>query len=652
VTNVGYATLDVIPNLKGFEGHLTKGTRPGLASAGTSGGALFGSAAGKSAGSRFTSIFKNAAKAGLIGLAGAGALAVKFGGDAVSAASDLEESTNKVSEIFGKSADDILKFTKGTADALGQSNTAAREAASTFGTFGSAAGLAEKKNAKFAKRMTRLASDLASFNNTEPDEAVQALGAALRGESEPIRRFGVLLDEATLKAEAARLGLLKPVKDQSKILAYQVRVAEGQQAYNDAVKEFGADSLEALKAEASLGTARSSLQKATEGTIPPLTQQQKLLAAQSEIFKQTEVAQGDFARTSDGLANQQRRLSARFEDAKAKLGKGLLPIMTQAADFLLDKGIPAFEDFSRWFNRKGIPAFKAFADEQGPRVIAVFEGIRDFGKEALPFAEGIVKAFDNMPGWVKKVLVGGAVGGLAVKKLGLGSLVSGGAKAATGGLLAKGSTPANPLYVLDVGAGLGSGKLGKGSGVLAALGKGGLLAAFGFATYESAKIDKKNFLDGLSGAGGGGTRGNPFGGEFKGDGDGVLSFQERFGTSLDENRDKIYANKQAIEEFGQSVRTRIPRTIETKYTLLGVNTANEQARQLLETLLQIRSAHNDNRLDFGPNGSAPTGDPTSPGRRSGRGVTVNIGEVKAHNYKDFTSQLQRRSIGAATDGWG
>jgi hypothetical protein len=428
VTSIGSASLSVIPDFDGFGSKLSRGASGPLSAAGTQGGTVFGDAAGKSAGSRFTSIFKNAAKAGLVGLAGAGALAIKFGSDAVSAASDLEESTNKVAQVFGESAADVFKFTKGTADALGQSNTAARDAAATFGIFGNAAGLADKKNAKFAKRMTRLASDLASFNNTEPEEAVQALGAALRGESEPIRAYGVMLDEATLKAEAMALGILEPVKNQAQIKAYQVAIMEGQKNYNEAVKESGKESLDALKAEAALGTARDRLKKATDGTIPPLTQQQKLLAAQSQIFKQTEVAQGDFARTSDGLANQQRRLAARFEDAKAKLGKGLLPIMTDAADFLLEKGIPAFEDFSKWFNKTGIPAIKRFGGQV---------------KNAAGEVQDLIGWFNDLPSWAKKGLAGGGLTLFAANKL----LPKGGSS--PGGLLSL-VTKAKPLPVFVV----------------------------------------------------------------------------------------------------------------------------------------------------------------------------------------------------------
>jgi hypothetical protein len=74
-------------------------------------------------------------------------------------------------------------------------------------------------------------------------------------------------------------------------------------------------------------------------------------------------------------------------------------------------------------------------------------------------------------------------------------------------------------------------------------------------------------------------------------------------------------------------------------------------------LLAIRSLHMDNRLDFGPSGSAPTGDPTPPsdgkggGKASGRGVfdgaTFN---VQPHDYKDFMHETQRRATRASMDG--
>jgi vacuolar-type H+-ATPase subunit E/Vma4 len=198
---------------------------------------------------------------------------------AIRAASDFEESTSKVNVIFGRASKSVKDFAKDAAVSLGQSQNAVLNAAGTFGTFGKAAGLAGEDLALFTTDFVALATDLASFNNTTPEEAVMALGAALRGESEPLRRYGVLLDDATLKAEAMRLGIYKG-----------------------------------------------------SGT---LTAQQKILAAQSAIYKQTGDAQGDFARTADNLANKQRTLSALFKNFQIQLGQELLPAATDFANGLV-----------------------------------------------------------------------------------------------------------------------------------------------------------------------------------------------------------------------------------------------------------------------------------------------------------------------------
>ncbi len=203
--------------------------------------------------------------------AGAALLAVAVGAKrAIDKASDLSEEVSKSSVIFGKQAGSIQKWA-GTADtSLGQSKRAALQAAGGFGLIAQKAGLGGKETAAFAKQFTGLSSDLASFNNTTPEEAVVALSAAMRGESEPIRKYGVLLDDATLRARALKMGLIKTTKD-------------------------------------------------------ALTPQNKALAASEEIMAQTKKAQGDFARTADGAANKQRILAAQSENLQAKLGKGLLP---------------------------------------------------------------------------------------------------------------------------------------------------------------------------------------------------------------------------------------------------------------------------------------------------------------------------------------
>ena len=244
----------------------------------------------------FSTKLKSALKAGALAFAALGTaaagFAIKFGKDAITAASDFNEELSKSEVVLGDAAKSVQNFAETAAKTLGQSRTEALRAASNFAIFGKSAGLSGKELADFSTDFTTLASDLASFNNTTPEDAVLALGAALRGESEPIRRYGVLLNDATLKQRALELGII-------------------------------------------------------ENTKNALTPQQKVLAASAEIFAQTADAQGDFERTSDGLANTQRQLRASLEDVKIELGEALLPKALEFANFAKDTLLPAFEGLIR-----------------------------------------------------------------------------------------------------------------------------------------------------------------------------------------------------------------------------------------------------------------------------------------------------------------
>lgn len=218
----------------------------------------------------------------------AGGLAL-MGKKAVDAASDLNETQTKVDQIFGPAGAAMVKnYGKTASDSIGQSEQAALDAASQFGTFGKAAGLTGKDLAGFSTELTGLSSDLASFYNTTPEEAANALASGLRGEAEPLRKYGILLDDATLKQAAMEKGIIKTTKK-------------------------------------------------------ALTPQEKVLAAQAVILEQSGDAQGDFAKTSTGLANSQRTLAARVQDTTATLGQMLLPVVTSV--------VQAFAGMVGWISR-------------------------------------------------------------------------------------------------------------------------------------------------------------------------------------------------------------------------------------------------------------------------------------------------------------
>jgi len=307
------------------------------------------------------SMVADASKKFAIFSAALGGAGIVVGKQLVDAASDLNEVTSKTEVVFGDAAAGVIEFASKAGVALGQSKTDALAAASGFGVFGKAAGLTGKDLGKFSTDMVALASDLASFSNTSPEDAALALGAALRGEFEPIRAYGVMLDDATLKAKAMELGIY-------------------------------------------------------DGT-GALTMQQKVLAAQSAIMEQTTDAQGDFARTQGGMANQSRILSARMEDLKARLGQALLPIALRVVTVfgqIIDKVGPLAE---RW-----MPKFAKAIQDAVARITPLARAIGDF---LAPHLERIGEWIKNNTDTVKVFFA--VIAGMAVVAgvIALGSALAG-----------------------------------------------------------------------------------------------------------------------------------------------------------------------------------------------------------------------------------
>lgn len=379
---VGAAFVSILPSARGFAGNLSKELSPGLDKAGREVGVKLGEGARKS--------FAPSLKSVAAGLAGAFA-AVKVGGflkDAISQASDLNESASKVNVVFGEGAGAVRAFAKTAAKGLGQTQQQALEAAGTFGNLFVSMKLAPAAAAQMSTTLVKLAGDLASFNNVDPGEALDALRSSLAGETEPMRRFGVNITAAAVQAKALSSGLVKSSANINKVKAAQLALSIATAKALKVSKDQKATDLDRQKAAAGVTKAEQALAKEMKGKVPDLTAAQKAQATYALVMEQTATAQGDFARTSGGLANQQRILSAQFNDLKSKIGSGLLPVAVTVTTFLTTKLGPALSGLGDTF----APAKKVIGD--------VIDGFRNFdagasGSALFNFGQDLRGAFDK-----------------------------------------------------------------------------------------------------------------------------------------------------------------------------------------------------------------------------------------------------------------
>jgi hypothetical protein len=213
-------------------------------------------------------------------LLAAGVAVAAFAAKSIQAASDLSESTNAVNKSFGEAAEGVLELGESSAESMGLSKAAFNEAAVGFAAF--AKGIAGEGGdaAEVVGDLTTRAADFASVMNMDVGPATDIFRSALSGETEPIKKFGIDLSAAAVEAYALSSGLVK------------------------------------------------SKDEMTEGI--------KVQARYGLLMQKTSQFAGDFADTSDGLANSTRIAQARITDFQAELGEKLLPVAAQTVGVVLD----------------------------------------------------------------------------------------------------------------------------------------------------------------------------------------------------------------------------------------------------------------------------------------------------------------------------
>jgi len=226
--------------------------------------------------------FKDTAKS--MGKAIVGAIAVdavvQAGKAVVGAASDQEQAIGALRSVYGDYAKDMEKFGDTTAENMGISKAEFSQLAAVTGSMMKNAGVPLDEVASSTKALTERAADMAAMFGGNVPDAMNAINSALKGERDPIEKYGVSIKETAVQAKALEMGLVD---------------AEGK------ATDYG-----------------------------------KSMATQALIMEQSADAAGTFKDESKSLAGQQAIMSAQFKDTQAQIGQALMPAIVAIAGVIRD----------------------------------------------------------------------------------------------------------------------------------------------------------------------------------------------------------------------------------------------------------------------------------------------------------------------------
>lgn len=211
----------------------------------------------------------------LLGIASIAATPLAF---TIKAASDMEETMNKFNVVFGESSRVVKEWGDDFAKNVGRSKEQIANFMAGSQDLFVPLGFEPGAATEMSKQITKLAVDLASFNNMADADVIRDLHAALTGSGEVMKKYGVLVSEAAVKQELLRQGM----------------------------------------------------------DPKTATDQDKVMARLSIIMKGTTAAQGDAIRSSKSFANQMKRLKAAVSDASVSIGNAILPTITKFVTKIAD----------------------------------------------------------------------------------------------------------------------------------------------------------------------------------------------------------------------------------------------------------------------------------------------------------------------------
>jgi hypothetical protein len=226
-------------------------------------------------------------------------------GLAVKSFSDLQETLNKVDVSFGNQSTTVKQWAKDSINSMGLAQQSALDATALFGDMGTGMGQTQTEASKMSMGLTQLGADMASFKNVSFERAQTALAGIYTGETEALKGLGIVMTQTNLEEFARAKGINKSMQEMSQAELVQLR-------YN-------------------------------------------------YVMEKTKNAQGDFARTSDGIANRTRIQAERTKELSAQFGEKLAPAYNKVLDV-------------------------------GGKILDFFNGLSDGQQKALLIAVGVVAA--------------------------------------------------------------------------------------------------------------------------------------------------------------------------------------------------------------------------------------------------------------------
>jgi hypothetical protein len=307
------------------------------------------------------------------GIAVGGAALVALGKQSFDAASDLQQSSGAIETVFGKFAEAEKGVAADAAEAVGLSTSQWENMATIIGSQLKNAGMSMEETTGRTEELIQQGADMAAVFGGTASDAVDALSSALKGEMDPIERYGVTLNQTAIQTEMAAEGTDKLTGAAANSAKTQAILALISKQTAETTGQWAAQSGTAAEAQQILGAKVDNIEAKIGGKLLPA-----FAGIASWISDKVLPA-------VDGLTEGGGPLGDMFATVSGFVTGKVVPAVTDLYNWLAPKIIPIFADVAHIIQDVAVPAFKVIWSFVSDYVIPIFksylgpalEGVRD-----------------------------------------------------------------------------------------------------------------------------------------------------------------------------------------------------------------------------------------------------------------------------------
>lgn len=282
--------------------------------------------------SKVGDLFANIAKKVFDAAKAVADFAKEYANDAVELAAAYQDAVGYSEQVYGDLAEESQKWVEDNSVRLRIYKGDLQGYVNSFGAIFNGFGYGKEQALDMSESLISLAADLRAATGKDIDAVIQSLTSGFTSSTKALQQFGVVTNEAAIKAKALEMGLVNIEVNDLEVEKATLKLTEANKKASEALSKYGEDSLEYQKASLAVTEAEQNFNDALGGTVLELDRTQRTSALLQIVLEDLSFLLGQSDKEADNYNSQLDTMHTIMQNLQEEIGEQLLPVYSAFLD--------------------------------------------------------------------------------------------------------------------------------------------------------------------------------------------------------------------------------------------------------------------------------------------------------------------------------